>query len=63
MDDVDLHGRVEFSIQTMGEQGLYSEKCHFAITGALSTLTTNAEGGDGKSNLVSFELRSKYLLK
>ena len=40
MDDVDLSGRVEFSIQTVGERGLCSEKCHFAITGALSTLVS-----------------------
>ena len=38
IDDVDLKGRVEFSIQTIGEGELCSEKCHFAITGALSTL-------------------------
>ena len=38
MDDVDLQGRVEFSIQTIGEGDMCSEKCHFAITGALSTL-------------------------
>lgn len=51
VDDVDLNSRVEFSIQTMGEQGLYSEKCHFAITGALSTLNSNTENADTKSNL------------
>ena len=38
MDDVDLQGRVEFSIQTIGEGDMCSEKCHFAITGALSSL-------------------------
>ena len=38
VDDVDLHGRVEFSIQSVGDNGFCSEKCHFAITGALSML-------------------------
>jgi len=41
MDDVDLQGLVEFSIQTIGEGDMFSEKCHFAITGALSTLERN----------------------
>ena len=43
MDDVDLSGRVEFSIQTIGEGDMCSEKCHFAITGALSTLVRPAQ--------------------
>ena len=42
IDDVDLTGRVEFSIQTIGESDLCSEKCHFAITGALSTLVSKS---------------------
>lgn len=43
IEGLDLHGRVEFSIQTIGENGFCSEKCHFAITGALSTLTKENE--------------------
>ena len=50
VDDVDLEGRVEFSIQTLAENGFRSEKCHFAITGALAALGHDIGAGSGSAS-------------
>ena len=46
MDDLNLTGRVEFSVVTVAENGYRSEKCHYAITNALSALEEDSSCAD-----------------
>lgn len=50
VDGVDLNGRAEFSIQSVGDNGFCSEKCHFAITGALSALSKDNDCDVGSAS-------------